>query len=241
MEDRLREISPALRLKISKRAKRIALRLDSSERVVNLVVPQRMSLRTAYRFAYDHRDWIRCRLANLPERTAFVHGALVPFRGENRRIHVHYDSSLKTTSVREDGTEIRVRTNRQDPSARIERYFKQEAENIVKKLSFEKSKNIGRRPARISVRDTKSRWGSCSDSGNLSFSWRLVLAPPEALDYVVAHEVAHLVHMNHSKAFWALCRELSEDFEAGRTWIRTRSHELMRYGSAPARPAPPEE
>jgi hypothetical protein len=79
------------------------------------------------------------------------------------------------------------------------------------------------------VREKKSRWGSCSSDDHLSYSWRLIFAPPAALDYVVAHEVAHLVHMNHSKAFWNLCRSLSHDFVNGQYWMKNHGHELMRY------------
>ena len=109
--------------------------------------------------------------------------------------------------------------------------MKRIAKKELTALAQQKAAEIGETIEKISVRDTKSRWGSCSSDGNLSFSWRLMFAPTEAFDYVVAHEVAHLVHMDHSRSFWNLCRDLSEDFIEGQYWMREHGHELMRYGA----------
>ncbi|NCC22009.1 MAG: M48 family peptidase [Alphaproteobacteria bacterium] len=241
MHDHLADISPSLRLRISKRARRVALRLDSKERVVNLVVPHRMSLRKAYDFARSHKEWIDKRLGALPQPAPFVHGTIVPIEGRPSSICIFYDPGLRTTSIRLTEQSLSVSTYLEDPSCRIERYLKGLARERLSPLATSKAARIGQKIGRISVRDTKSRWGSCSADGDLSFSWRLILAPPAAMDYVVAHEVAHLVHMNHSKAFWNLCRELCDDYLEGFTWMRASAHELMRYGKGPYSPAPPEE
>ena len=88
---------------------------------------------------------------------------------------------------------------------------------------------LGKPHGRIAVRDTRSRWGSCSSKGTLSFSWRLVLAPPFVLDYLVAHEVAHLAHMNHSAAFWALARRLAPRMPEAELWLKVHGPVLHRY------------
>ena len=93
-----------------------------------------------------------------------------------------------------------------------------------------KAERIGKRVRSVQVRDTKSRWGSCAQDGSLSFCWRLIFAPTVAFDYVVAHEVAHLSHMNHGKRFWSLCEKLSANYTAGKRWMQVHGHTLMCYG-----------
>ena len=221
---------PYVTLKRSKRARRLALRLDPKDRTFHLVVPSGMSLRKAERFAQEHDDWMLDKLRELPEPISFEYGSVLPILGKNRRLHIFYDETLRTTFIDLKDKELIVTTNLDDPSSRIERYLKKLAKQTISDLVHEKAKRIGKRVRSVSVKDTKSRWGSCSSNGNISFSWRLIFAPYESLDYVVAHEVAHLRHMNHSTAFWNQCRELSDDFLEGEFWMRENGHELMRYG-----------
>lgn len=222
---------PYVSLKRSKRARRLALRLDPKDRVFHLVVPAGMSLKRAQRFAEEHDRWMQDRLLDLPEPVPFEDGSILPIFGQNRRIHIFYDEGLRTTSINLKYQELIVTTNKEDPTARIERALKKKAREELLKLSREKAALIGKNVTAVSTRDTKSRWGSCSSDGSLSYSWRLIFAPYEALDYVVAHEVAHLRHMDHSRSFWSLCRELSDDFLEGQYWMQENGHELMRYGA----------
>lgn len=217
-------------LKKSKRARRLALRLDPVERVFHLVVPSYTSMRTVQRFAEEHEGWMTSRLMALPPRVVFEHGAVVPVFGSRRRICITVDESFKRTQIELMHNQLRVKTNKDDPQGRIVRFLKGVAKDELLQLSKDKAKHIHKRVRGVSVRDTKSRWGSCSPDGHLSFSWRLIFAPPEAFDYVVAHEVAHLRHLDHSKAFWGVCRGLSDNFIEGQYWMREHRHELMRYG-----------
>ncbi len=217
-------------VRISSRAKRMALRLDSSARVMNLVVPRRANIDKAYKFAQEHEEWIRQKIAELPKPILFKNGAIIPVLGQNRRINVIYDKDLKSTRFTLNRYEIKVVTNQRDPSARIIRFLRQEARETLTGLSVKKAARIGKKISNVQVRDTKTRWGSCSTGGRLSFSWRLIFAPWEVIDYLVAHEVAHLVHMNHSKRFWTLCESLSDDYKGGKDWIADHGVELMRYG-----------
>lgn len=224
---------PYVALKRSKRARRLALRLDPKDRVFHLVVPTRMSLKTAQRFAEEHDGWMLDKLMELPDPIPFEDGSVIPILGQNRRIHVFYDGTLRTTSITLKCHELIVTTNKEDPTRRIERYLKKLAKDELTVLAQEKAAQIHKKITGVYTRDTKSRWGSCSSDGNLSFSWRLIFAPDYAFDYVVAHEVAHLKHLDHSVAFWNLCRDLCDDFLEGEYWMREHGHELMRYGIYP--------
>ena len=219
-----------LRIKHSPRARRLALRLDPKDRVINLVIPKGTSMRTAERFAHDHADWIQEKLGALPDALPFTHGARIDVLGIARKIVIDYDESYKRTDITMSDDQILVRTNKDDPSGRIERFLRNLAKETLTEMALAKASDIGKPVTSITVRDTKSRWGSCSVDGK--FSWRLIFAPPMAMDYVVAHEVAHLVHMHHRKSFWVLCRELSIDYLEGEFWMRNHGHELMRYGHA---------
>lgn len=217
-------------VRVSPRAKRMALRLDPQSRVMHLVVPKRARLENAYRFAMEHEDWIYERLSELPEPVPFEDGEKLPVFGTKRLIDIYYDPDLRKTDIELLSKELRVWTNKEDPSGRITRFLKEEARQHMTDLALDKASQIGKRIKEVSIRDTKSRWGSCSEDGKLSLSWRLIFAPYEAMDYVVAHEVAHLVHMNHAERFWDLCADLSEDFSTGLLWMKEHGHELMRYG-----------
>lgn len=218
-------------IKRSTRARRLALRLDSKARVFNLVVPKRVSLKAAENFAYQHQDWIDEQLAMLPESISFINGRTIPVFGRDTRLVIDFDDELKRTKIEFVGDDVLlVQTNLEDVSPRIVRFLKAEAKKRLTILAEEKAAYIGKTVTQVSVRDTKSRWGSCSVDGSISLSWRLIFAPVAASDYVVAHEVAHLKHMDHSKAFWDVCESLSADYKTGKGWMRRQGKSLMRYG-----------
>jgi predicted metal-dependent hydrolase len=225
----LKKISPHLKLKMSKRAQRLALRLDNKRRVMHLVVPPRISLRHAFEFAEQHKGWIREKLAELPPVVAFEHGTVIPILGRKRRIRIHYDPALERTDITLEKNRLIVRTNQADPTLRIIRFLKETAREKISQLAHDKAASVDKKIKQIYLRDTTSRWGSCGPDGNLSFSWRLVFAPISALDYVVAHEVAHLVHMNHGPRFWAQCEDLSRSYTRGKEWMLREGHTLLRY------------
>ncbi len=224
------EISPRLKVNISTRARRMALRLDPKTRQMLLVVPQKASLRAAFRFAEENQEWIREKLRALPRPVAFKDGAILPVFGKDRRIVVLYNPALKFTDIQLRKDEIIVTTNKADPSARIRRFLMDEAKRRIETMAEEKAALIRRTVAEVQVKDTKSRWGSCAEDGRICFSWRLIFAPLKSLDYVVAHEVAHLVYMDHSANFWSVCEDLSWDYHEGKGWMEENGHELMRYG-----------
>ena len=217
-------------VKRSKKARRVTLRLDPVERVVNLVIPHRMPLKTAYKFARRHEDWVRKTLDKLPEKVAFTHGTILPVFGDQVRLDIEIDPTRKRTVLKQYDDVLSVKTYQTDVTSRITIHLKKVARAGLSDIASEKADMIGKQIKAVSIRDTKSRWGSCSQDCNMSFSWRLMFAPYGAIDYVVAHEVAHLIHMNHGLKFWNLCEELSFDYKNGRRWIKQNGNSLMSYG-----------
>lgn len=225
------DLPPYVRMEKSQRAKRLALRLNPKDRIFHLVIPRGMSLSKAQAFAEEHDRWMKEKLRDLPRPIRFKNGSAIPIMGRSRTIRIVHSRNLKTTEVILKYNELLVFTNLDDPTARIIRFLKNLAKTELTRLSQEKAKMISKKVRGVSVRDTKSRWGSCSQDSRLSYSWRLIFAPAAAFDYVVAHEVAHLRHLDHGKNFWKLCRELSEDYIEGQFWMHNHGHELMRYGA----------
>lgn len=226
----LEAIHPALRIRISARARRLALRVDPKGGAIHLVVPKRASMKKALEFARHYQGWIDQAATRIKPVIPFAHGVVIPVLGRDRLIHVTCDPALKRTSISLNDDMLVIHTNKDDPSSRIIRFLKNLAREEMSRLAREKAATIDRPITEIQIRDTTSRWGSCSRDGTLSFSWRLVLAPYEALDYLVAHEVAHLIHMNHKPRFWALCEKLSTDFATGHGWMKKNAPTLLRYG-----------
>lgn len=224
------EISPRLQVSISERAKRMGLRLDPRKRVVHLVVPKRASIRAAYLFAEENKDWIREKLRDLPRAVPFKNGETLPILGRDRKIIVLFNADMKHTDIILKRDELLVLTNKADPSVRIRRFLMDLAYEKLSEMALEKAALVRRKVDEVAVKDTRSRWGSCSEDGKLSFSWRLIFAPVKAFDYVVAHEVAHLVHMDHSDNFWRVCERLSRDYDEGKDWMGLYGHDLMRFG-----------
>ncbi len=213
-------------VKRSARARRISLRIDPAAGPV-LTLPARASLRDAERFAVEHRVWLAERLARLPGRVAFEPGARVPVLGVEHEI-VHVASGRRGVWI-EDGA-IRVSGQAEFVGRRVADFLKAEARRVILPQAAEMAGRIGRKPGRLTVKDTRTRWGSCSAAGDLAFSWRLALAPDWVLTYVVAHEVAHLAELNHSPAFWAVVATLFPGFEPARGWLKRFGARLHRYG-----------
>ena len=228
------DISPRLKLSVSERAKRMALRLDPQNRLVHLIIPKRANMRTAYLFAEKNKDWIREKIRDLPRQVPFKNGEILPILGRDRQIIVLYNPALRITEIQLKKDELLVLTNKPDSSVRIRRFLIDLAKVKLTEMALEKAALLRRRIDDVQVKDTRSRWGSCTEDGRLSFSWRLIFAPMKALDYVVAHEVAHLCHMDHSDNFWRVCERASKDYHEGKDWMQSHGHSLMRFGALPS-------
>jgi predicted metal-dependent hydrolase len=221
-----------VRIRRHRQARRYTLRINGPSREVVLTVPPRGTLKEARAFAQKHGAWIAARLKRLPQVTPFAHGAVVPLRGEPHRIaHRPQVRGTVWTEAGDDGEQlICVTGDAAHHNRRIATFLMREAKRDLGAASRRYAAALGIAFKRISVRDQSSRWGSCSNTGVLSFSWRLILAPPFVLDYLAAHEVAHLVELNHSPRFWRLLRKLNPDCERAKAWLDVHGTDLHRYG-----------
>ena len=220
-----REIMLAVRR--SNRARRVALRVDPAAAEVKLVLPWRTSLATGLRFAASRAVWISRRLAQVPPRVAFAHGAVLPVLGEN--VVIRHDPHARGPA-RRDGDALVVAGRPEHLARRVRDWLTREARGVLWERTRIAASKVERRVASIRLGDPRTRWGSCSASATIAFSWRLVLAPPAVLDYVVAHEVAHLVELNHGARFWRLVERLAGDTSGPRAWLRINGPRLLRYG-----------
>lgn len=211
----------------SARARRITLRILDSRGVVELVLPRRASLKAGLKFADEKRDWIRRGLDGLPPRIPFEDGMILPVLGE--ALVIRRSASAKGRVRAEDGALI-VPARADDVSQRVRRWLVRSARAAIEERAREMATRLERPIARISMRDPATRWGSCTSAASLSFSWRLILAPLPVLDYVVAHEVAHLKALNHGPAFWQTVAQLVGEHKAARGWLSRNGARLRRYG-----------
>jgi len=218
-----------VRVSTHPRARRMALRIDPQGEAVDLVLPPRGSLPRALEFFEANRPWLERRLAALPPRTVIGDGATIPVMGEPHRIR-HKPQVRGRGAVWVEGGEILVSGDAVHLARRVRDHMREMAKRELASRARRMAEAIERKVVRVSVRDTRTRWGSCSTTGNLCFSWRLIFAPEPVLDYVVAHEVAHLVHMNHGKRFWRLVERLAPGAERQRRWLNRNRAQLLRIG-----------
>jgi predicted metal-dependent hydrolase len=227
------EVYP-VRLRRHRQARRYTLRIHAASREVVLTMPPRGSVAAARAFAEKHGGWIAARLARLPQPAPFTDGAVLPLRGLDHRI-VHRPERRGTIWVESESGEPRLCVAGASPhlARRVRDFLKREAKRDLERASREAAARLGVIVKRVSVRDPSSRWGSCSTTGVLSYSWRLILAPPYVLDYLAAHEVAHLVEMNHSRRFWRLVERIYPDVNRAKTWLDAHGADLHRFGARP--------
>ena len=216
-----------LRIAENPRARRLTLRIKPGNKGLSVTTPVGISMLEVERFLYRNREWLEERLEKIPERPQVRPGIRIPIRGVNHEI-VHVPGRGVTETVRtEDGAQLIVRGERIHLPRRIADFLKKEAKAEIGLLVEKHTETIGRKAKSIRYKDTVSRWGSCSSEGNLSFSWRIMMAPKPIINYLVAHEVAHLVHMNHGKDFWALCEELCPDTDRCKAWLKKNGSALQ--------------
>jgi predicted metal-dependent hydrolase len=222
------DLGAPVSIRVNMRARRLLLRIDASSRTVELVLPHGVPAEHGLKFLAAQRGWITARLDALPQPVPFAEGAVVPVFGVMHRIRRESDPTAPPVRI-VDG-EIRVRGAPEHFARRVRDHLVRLARHELSRRARIYAARIGRPIARIGVRDTRSRWGSCSAKGCLSFSWRLVLAPEPIVDYVVAHEVAHLAEMNHGPRFWRLVQTLTPDCATPRAWLKRHRSGLFSYG-----------
>ena len=213
-----------LTLRRSARARRITLRISSLDGRVTLTLPRGVAEVEALSFAQAKEGWIRKHLAQQVEQVLLGFDSVLPIEGQTYRVQAGPGRSVRV----EDDT-LRVPGPPDQIARRVQGYLKARARDALVTASDHYAAQLGRQYAAIALRDTRSRWGSCSSAGRLMFSWRLIMAPPVVLAYVAAHEVAHLAEMNHSRAFWRTVERIHGPYTDQRHWLRTQGNALHAY------------
>jgi predicted metal-dependent hydrolase len=235
-------------VKKSFRAKRMTLRVSPTRRDVILTIPRHTGSRRAGAFIEQHIDWLNRQIDDLPSPVPFVNGAIIPYEGEPHRL-VFCGPRQKDqrgqgvvtrqviNGVKKKRCETEVATLHilgavEHAPRRLTDWLKKQAKQKITKQVDYHAGHLGLSYARLGIRDQTSRWGSCSSNKALSFSWRLIFAPPLVLGYVAAHEVAHLREMNHSACFWKLVARTMPEHDKARNWLRNNGQDLHRYGAS---------
>ena len=218
-----------------RQARRYTLRIHAANREVMLTMPTRGSVKQAKEFARKHGAWIAARLKRMPAVAPFTHGTVLPLRGREYRIE-HRRGMRGTVWLETHAHEhlLCVAGEEAHVPRRVRDYLKREAKRDLEAASHAAAHALGVRFKRVSVRDQTSRWGSCSSTGVLSYSWRLIFAPSFVLEYLAAHEVAHLIEMNHSRRFWRLVEHVCPHMDRAKAWLDAHGTDLHRYGHDPS-------
>jgi predicted metal-dependent hydrolase len=214
------------------RARRYTIRVRDAWRDVVLTMPRRGNLADAHNFAQKNVAWIAAKLSKLPDVVPFADGEIIPFCGVPHRI-THRPDARGTVWIEHDETGnalICVAGNVMHISRRVTDFLKREAKKVLTDASRAYAAKIDVNIKSVGLRDSASRWGSCSESGSISYSWRLILAPPFVLDYLAAHEIAHRLELNHSARFWNLLDSMTPDRERAEAWLTKHGNSLHRYG-----------
>lgn len=217
-----------LNLRRSARARRFSLRVSRLDGRVTLSMPLSASDSEAMRFAHSQAEWIRQAQSKAAVQAPVALGTSLPFEG---RMLVLTPAEVRAPIVL--GDQLLLPPDPARAAVRVAAFLKLQAQQRLQAASDHYAGLVGRRHAGLTLRDTRSRWGSCAADGALMYSWRLIMAPTEVLDYVAAHEVAHLVEMNHSPAFWAVVRRLMPDYQQHRRWLKREGNRLHSYDFKP--------
>lgn len=222
-------------VKVSSRARSFRLSLPATGPLLTL--PEGARWADAEAFLHRHRHWLAARLPRTTQAQRLVAGAAIPLRGVMHRVIATGRLRGRVeASATAEGPVLLVPGEPEHQPRRLYDWLKVQALADLEAQSDLHAGRLGVGVKQVRLRSQSSRWGSCSSSGNINYNWRLILAPPHVLDYVAAHEVAHLLEMNHSPAFWATVRRTLPDMERGKAWLKAHGRELMAWqapGEAP--------
>jgi predicted metal-dependent hydrolase len=205
----------------------VSLRIDPAGGAVIVTLPKRATHKAGMDLLLGHVDWVAKRLDALPQAVAFSDGAHVPIGGIAHLIR-HIPNARGAAWI--DGDVLNVTGAPEFLSRRVRDFLRQEAQRRLTPITLAKAAQVGIRPNRVTMKDTTSRWGSCAPDRSIALCWRLVMAPAFVQEYVAAHEVAHLRHMNHGPQFWALLDLLTPHRRSAVEWLKAHGPGLLRMG-----------
>jgi len=231
---RIEELDCPVEVRRHPSARRLTLRVSRTRRAVIVTLPVQCDLGEAGSFLDRNIEWVRERLNSIPQPIAFTDGARMPLRGEFHTLAFTGKRAAGGGVVRAHRRggvpELHIAGRSEHAARRLRDWLAEEARRDLDARVVAHARALGVKAKRIAIRDQATRWGSCSTTGVLSFSWRLILAPPRVLDYVAAHEVAHLAEMNHGQRFWAHVERLVPSMKDDKRWLEHYGLELHRYG-----------
>ena len=222
--------SVALNVVRSARANRLTLRIGRNGDAAKITAPNHVRETEIMEFISRHIGWLGEKLEAYPTRPNLRAGVKVPIKGVSHKIVHRPGRGVNTIFACETGPEIHIHGQEAAIARRVADHLKKEAKAIIEPMALKLAADTGRRVKSIRFKDTTSRWGSCSSDGNLSFSWRIMMAPPKVIAYLVAHEVSHLTEMNHGPKFWSLCGRLCTDSDDCRAWLKRNGSKLQSIG-----------
>lgn len=219
------EIGIDLKVVHSLKAKKLTLRIDKKNRIPVVCIPKFCPKKTVLNFLHENMDWIKNNLAKLPKTTVFLPEDEISFFGEKIKL-IH---CLEAKGVVFEKNCLKTGGQSEFFHRRVKDFLKEKALQRLKTLTHEKAKVLGCRVQSVVIKDTKSRWGSCSSLGNINYNWRICFAPYEVIEYLVSHEVSHLKEANHSQSFWKEVEKLCPDYKEARSWLKKFGKNLYKY------------
>ena len=212
---------------VNRRATRLTLRIVTGGKSLCVTIPPHVSDKQVDHFLDRNRNWVAVRLAKLPQSIAAGADATIPYLGiDHKIVHVDKLRGIVESASHCQAPALLVPGESAHVARKVATFLKREARTRLDHAVARHSAALGVRAKALRITDTTSRWGSCSATRTLSFSWRVVMAPPEVLNYLAAHEVAHLSQMNHSPAFWALVKQLCPDMDQHKSWLQRHGARL---------------
>ena len=219
------------RLSVNPRARRLSIRIDARAGEAVLIAPSERKLAEVVAFARTRTSWMHQRLAERPQGTPLEPGAVIDLFGKPTRLTATGGAGAARLGEDADGPVVISGGEGEAYARRVENLFKRVARETLQARTDVHLTTLGLRPVRLSIADPKSRWGSCSPHNrSIRYSWRVIMAPPAVIDYLAAHEVAHLVHADHSPAYWAVVQGLIGDHRPHRKWLRDNGPALHAVG-----------
>lgn len=219
------------RLSVNPRARRLSIRIDGRVGEAVLVAPSERKLGDVVAFARSKTGWMRERLAARPDGTPLAPGGAISLFGRTTRLQATGGAGAARLVEAADGPVILSGGEGEAFARRVENLLKRLARQVLVERTEHHLRALGQRPVKVSIADARSRWGSCSPHNRtIRYSWRVIMAPPAVADYLAAHEVAHLVHADHSPAYWSVVERLVGDHRPFRKWLREHGPKLHAVG-----------
>ena len=224
---KLQNRSYQINIKKDKRAKRIILKVSNIDGNISITLPKYESEKKGLKFLLKNQEWVLKQLNSFPKKVPFKNLSEIPYMGKMHKI-IHLSKSGNLIYIYKN--QIIFFGKKENLSKNIKSWLYGKAKNEIIKLANSNVSYLGKKYNKIYIKDLKSSWGICGPSGNISFSWRLILAPKHVMEYIVVHELCHLVEFNHGKEFWQLVTAIFPQRDLSQNWLKINGVKLHMIG-----------